>query len=471
FMDDLCPTVIPRPVARGSSTPERSSLHDAAKASVALLPEWELYQFLCGELEQYIEKGRQTVAKSESTFRVNNPSSILDYLLAPGYERLHLELDFKLLKEHARLQSKKIWYTWREMLLQPVLKSYEQSLQSLRDDQQSIRRFKESVQDSLPVLQRYQESLRQHIQAVKDRKLTLQKCDQEELQGLREAIREQSQVLNSCGDEFTRLQREQQDKTQRLEDLKRRKAELEQGIAQARETLAQNTFYTIGNLQERKERLDTLCGLHDVQLLELTPQRSRWCFRQRLLLTMDRTLEPTLNLAWVTPGAPFTQEEATNPVQSVGETQAVWESMLRDIETRVNSVTTHRTVYQRVQSLLDAWHHLDELQRDVAKVQVRSPTALSYVSETQSLLIKVFFSHYGSDRQFYISFWLRSPVITYPPPNLEWDLENVYGNTSLTMLKDCMTTTGPWPPGTFYPLANACRQVHTLLESLPVTKH
>ncbi|KAJ1657568.1 hypothetical protein IWQ61_003047 [Dispira simplex] len=472
FMDDLYPTVIPRPVARNNTTPERSSLHDAAKASVALFPEWELYQFLCGELEQYIDKGQQAVAKSEGTFRVNNPSSILDYLLAPGYERLHLELDFKLLKEHARLQSKKIWYTWREMLLQPVLKSYKQSLQSLRDDQQTIRGFKESVQDSLPILRRYQDKLRQQIQAVKDRKLTLQKCDQEELQGLREAIREQSQVLTSCEDEFMRLQREQQDKAQRLEDLKRRKAELKQGITQARETLAQNTFYTIANLQERKERLDTLCSLHDVQLLELTPTRSHWCFRQRLLLTMDRTTTPTLNLALATPDAlMMTKEGKTNTVRSLGETQAVWARMLQDIETRVNIITTHRSVYERVQSLLDAWHHLDELQRDVAKVQVRSPTVLSYVSETQSLLIKVLFSHYGSDCRFYISFWLRSPVITYPPQNLEWDLENVYGNTSLTMLKDCIMTTGPWPPGTFYPLANACRQVHTMLESLPITKY
>ncbi|RKP34697.1 Spc7 kinetochore protein-domain-containing protein [Dimargaris cristalligena] len=426
FIEGLDTSVVKRsPVTEDDSIQDRvSQLSCYAKAAASASPELELYQFLCSELDQNTQKGAQTIAKMASEMRINNPSCVLEYLLAPRPEKLELELYFKLLKTHARLHSQKMWYTWREMLLQPVLAAYDQGLAQLQADQEAVQRYSEQLQDLVPALGRYREQLRDYLVKTKERKETIARCDKEELDSLCTDIQEQSTILTNYRQDLTGLQEQQAVQTRRRDELRERIAACQAAIAQAQETAKTHAFLKAADLKARKQELTTLGSLYSLQIIEFNPTKSvRFHYRNTLTLTADLE-QPHLDLELL-PSLPC----------STDEDQGVWAGILTAIKSHVNGFPTSRGLRDRLADTMALWQRVELLQRDIVRLRVQCPTSISYLADNQMVRVRVLFFHYPSRRRFYVTFWMRCPLQTYPPSNLEWEFENVYGDTCPIDLK------------------------------------
>ncbi|KAJ1973503.1 hypothetical protein H4R34_005052 [Dimargaris verticillata] len=447
FLDDLeatakrLPVPIHDSVAPGDdSTSVRDWLQQRIQTATTTLPKLELFQFLCTELEQYIRDGQRTIQKLERELQVNNPTSVLEYLLAPGAERLDLEQYFLRLKTHARLQAKKTWYTWREILVKPVIASYTESATALREDDQALQQMASSLaaltftgqsecrksHQMSQYLLEYKQNLVQQLQTVRERKDTIAKCDQEQLQSLHREIAEQSTVLSRYRHELADLQQQHVDQQVVLNRLVEEKTTLQRTIADAQNLSKSHQFYKATDLQSIKAEVESLCTVHGVRFTDVLPHECQLTYRRALAITIPRGQHfatAPIQLQVVSPGP--------SALTMAAEDLAVWRQVVADIAQQVNEpmVKANLTPRASLTKLLGQWHMVEQLQADIHLVRAQFPTELVYLSESHLLQIKVLFFNFASRTRFYLVFWMRSPLQAYPLPQLEWEFENVYGST------------------------------------------
>ncbi|KAJ1909703.1 hypothetical protein IWQ60_011028 [Tieghemiomyces parasiticus] len=496
FIDSLDTTVIQRPPAEAPSAAELGDLSparrlgDHARVTAALAPALELYQFLCTDLTENIRKGTQTVAKLDAELRINNPSSVLEYLLAPESERLGLELYFKQLKTHARLQSKRTWYTWRAMSLAPVLDAYDRTLIDLKRDQQAMGNYRAGLTNhGAAPLRRYRDRLRDQVRRAQERKTALARCDQEELALLQERVNAQTALVTTRRDELTVGRSEQMAVEARIRSLRDQVEAAHKAINTAKATHAAHQTMTVTDLVLHRQTFTALASLHRVTLTELTASHCQLLYRQALAVRFHRSLldswpdtqsgvDLTLHFDQVTDQA----GQTSYPGSSQPDPDAdAWRAILDDLASLGNDGRP-QSLPVRLRSVFDHWDRVEHLRDDLQHLRARFRTTVSYLPETHLICIRVLFvahcpppavnptgnsapspspplTRHPVPSRFYVTFWMRSPLSVYPPANLEWEFEKVYGDVTPADLKPYMASKASPNPARRHHLTEVCGRI------------
>ena len=113
------------------------SLHDyiKAKPNLELL---ELYEFCCHELNKKIIQGRELYNEYEKTVIINNPILFKKYYSMDDKTKLLINLKIQLIRDFARLKSKKTWYDWRNQLIENLIDKLNEEINSLINDKQLL---------------------------------------------------------------------------------------------------------------------------------------------------------------------------------------------------------------------------------------------------------------------------------------------------------------------------------------------
>ena len=137
FYDDLELDLNSIPRLSITNSIELPTIHDyiKAKPNLELL---ELYEFCCNELNKKIIQGRELYNEYEKTVLVNNPILFKKYYSMDDKTKLLINLKIQLIRDFARLKSKKTWYDWRNQLTENLIDKLDEEINSLTIDKQEI---------------------------------------------------------------------------------------------------------------------------------------------------------------------------------------------------------------------------------------------------------------------------------------------------------------------------------------------
>lgn len=208
------------------SAPRDSSVSDDGKDDISLekcvvagactVPMLELYQHSCRELKKYISEGRRIVRDIESETFEENPPLFKEYMTASPEFKVLMDNQFKNVKSHARLLSKAMWYEWRMKLQEGLREGLVKIAEGMDDDEKLITKQQKLLSAVLPATLKKFEALTEEHEDLEASARELAECDPEELQATRGE-------LSSLGSDI-------QEKTRRIEELRRQLEESESGI-------------------------------------------------------------------------------------------------------------------------------------------------------------------------------------------------------------------------------------------------
>jgi kinetochore protein Spc7/SPC105 len=141
-----------RPKSSQEFTSEETTLENAIVAGACTIPELELYQHACHELKRFAKEGKQVIDELEEQTAREQPPLIQAYVHAPPHRKLVLDAQMRDMKTNARLRSKEMWYAWRSQLLEELMMGLGKIGEGLIQDDETISRLEEVVEQELPPL-------------------------------------------------------------------------------------------------------------------------------------------------------------------------------------------------------------------------------------------------------------------------------------------------------------------------------
>ena len=172
-------------------------LLDYVMAHAVTGPKLEMMYWCCHELKRYISEGEEALNSYEREVEHENPPVIVDYLLASDDMRARIEAQLKIVKNNSRLDAKRVWYGWRRQLVTGHNETLNESFENLEKDKERLKHSRKTLGEKLPQLRDLRDKLKFELSREKDIVKDLANCDRDEVAGLREAISEQSQPLES----------------------------------------------------------------------------------------------------------------------------------------------------------------------------------------------------------------------------------------------------------------------------------
>lgn len=194
-------------------------------AGACTVPEYELYSHACHEMKRYISSGREAVRQIEADVEEDNPLLFSEYLTAPPDQRAVMDTQFKNMKQHARLEARGEWYSWRSTLLGTLKAGLLSTLEDFKHDEASLSNQERLLEVVLPPLIKKQELLSTEQKQLQQRHDELNSCDREELEQTREKLIATDAELQAKRELLTQLQQELADQDARVEAVKERKVE------------------------------------------------------------------------------------------------------------------------------------------------------------------------------------------------------------------------------------------------------
>ncbi|KAI3545729.1 Spc7 kinetochore protein [Colletotrichum abscissum] len=197
---------------------EDLSLENCVVAGACTVPMLELYQHSCRELKKYISEGRRIVREIESETFEENPPLFREYMSAsPDFKNI-LDNQFKNGKTHARLESKAMWYEWRMKLQEGLREGLVRIAEGMAIDDKVLQQQQKLLSSVLPAIVSRFESLEQEHKNLRAVAEELADCDPEELETARF--------------DLAALDNDVQEKTRRVEELRKQLQEAEQDVEQ-----------------------------------------------------------------------------------------------------------------------------------------------------------------------------------------------------------------------------------------------
>lgn len=139
-------------------------------------------------MKKYISEGRSVVREIETVTFEENPPLFQEYISAPPEMKSLMDNQFKIVKTHARLLSKGMWYEWRMKLLDGLRDGLCKIGQDMHSDRESLQQQQDLLDSILPSIIQKFEQLQHEEYELRTNAEELANCDQEELSGARQRL-------------------------------------------------------------------------------------------------------------------------------------------------------------------------------------------------------------------------------------------------------------------------------------------
>lgn len=139
-------------------------------------------------MKKYISEGRSVVREIETVTFEENPPLFQEYISAPPEIKTLMDNQFKVVKTHARLLSKGMWYEWRMKLLDGLRDGLCKIGQDMGSDRESLQQQQDLLESILPSLLQKFEQLQQDENELRTTAEELANCDQEQLSEARQRL-------------------------------------------------------------------------------------------------------------------------------------------------------------------------------------------------------------------------------------------------------------------------------------------
>lgn len=146
FYDDLELDITSITRSSMTGTTEVPTMEDYIKSrpQLGLL---ELYEFCCQELNKNIINGREIYGDFEKNIEINNPALFKKYYKLDEKDKLLTNIKLQLIRDYARLQSKKTWYSWRSQLIESLISQLDVDIENMESDKKRLTSAIEQVNE------------------------------------------------------------------------------------------------------------------------------------------------------------------------------------------------------------------------------------------------------------------------------------------------------------------------------------
>ncbi|KAJ4990474.1 chromosome segregation protein [Stagonosporopsis vannaccii] len=240
-------------------------------AGACTVPEYELYSHACHEMKRYISSGREAVRQIEADVEEDNPLLFSEYLTAPPDQRAVMDNQFKNMKQHARLEARGEWYSWRSTLLGTLKAGLLGTLEDFKHDEASLSNQERLLDVVLPPLIEKHEQLSTEQKQLQQRHDELNSCDREELEQTREKLIATDADLQAKRELLRQLQQEVADQDARIEAVKERKVECLAEIKAAERVREECRGWSTTEVRDLKAKVTALENAHGWSITSASP--------------------------------------------------------------------------------------------------------------------------------------------------------------------------------------------------------
>lgn len=185
-----------------------------------------------------ISAGRSLTKQIEKRAKEDNPPLFQEYRVSPPDVQAVMDMQFKDIKEFARLQAKQKWYDWRMSLMETLKQAAADGLKPLKEDEQTLHERNHLAEKALPSLADKHQKIELQAKTLRTRQAEIAACDPLELENAR---RQLDALLKSI-----------EDKKAEAESCEVMVRELDQSLSTREETKAR-LLHEIENAERVKE--------------------------------------------------------------------------------------------------------------------------------------------------------------------------------------------------------------------------
>ncbi|KAL0935136.1 chromosome segregation protein (Spc7 kinetochore protein) [Colletotrichum truncatum] len=358
---------------------EDMSLERCVIAGACTVPMLELYQHSCRELKKYISEGRRIVREIESETFEENPPLFREYMSASADFKNILDNQFKNGKTHARLESKAMWYEWRMKLQEGLREGLVRIAEGMDSDEKLLAQQQKLLSSVLPgIVSRFAELEQEHgnLKAAADE---LADCDPEELEIARSDLAEVERDVQEKTQRIAELRQELEDAERGIEALTQEKQQCYEDIKEAEKIREECRGWSTSEISALKDRVDALEKQHGWAVTGVSGSQISMTYRREIELVFDitsfqpRKKNSRIDLWYIA------ANRENHPVPSTPEK----EFFLQCIRDHVRALQQSRTkIADLLHMVRTAWDKANSTSTHVRQLNITFPTTVNRTSDS-----------------------------------------------------------------------------------------
>ncbi|UZJ51430.1 hypothetical protein CBS101457_000750 [Exobasidium rhododendri] len=171
-----------------------------SKAACAMIPYLESLAKICEELRLKVQQGRQWILEYEERFLRSPPLYVKEVTSMTNKEERQAAIQlFAIQRSSARAKALKEYYLWRieKQFDDKVMMEWERARMKLKEDLNYINGKAQEIKGRvIPILSQRHGKLAEDVREEVERRASIEGCNEEEMEGLYQAMADQSVELN-----------------------------------------------------------------------------------------------------------------------------------------------------------------------------------------------------------------------------------------------------------------------------------
>ncbi|CAG8546308.1 7869_t:CDS:10 [Ambispora gerdemannii] len=284
---------------------EEPKLADYVNAVAVIHPQMEMYE---SNSVFFMEQDRSLRTKISKTESNEDHQHLLQQYLdtTPDVKEL-IKPRFRIIKKYCRLAAKKEWHDLRETQLEDLRKRLEDNLLTLEKDKEKAESSSKIISELLPKLRNYRQELANKLAVAQARQSEIEKCDQEQLMNMVEAVEEQNTQISKFQNDLKRVIADRDIIQQKINDLKIEMERSREKIEKAKYTVNEDKIYTKEDIKKARDYYYRLQEQYSWRPLTISPQTIEMVYDNHLYVRLDME-----SIIWNEEGGEMMDEQKGN---------------------------------------------------------------------------------------------------------------------------------------------------------------
>ncbi|CAG8446416.1 3360_t:CDS:10 [Ambispora leptoticha] len=264
---------------------EEPKLADYVNAVAVIRPQMEIYESNSVFFMEQDKILRRKISKAESN--EDYQPLLRQYLdITPDVKEL-IKPRFRIIKKYCRLAAKKEWHDLREAQLEDLKKRLEDNLLTLKKDKEKTETFSKIIRELLPKLRIYHQELANKLATAQARRNEIEKCDQEQLMNMVDAVEEQNTQISKFQNDLKRVIADRDAIQQKINNLKIEMKRSLESIEKAKYTIDENKVYTKEDIKKARDDYYRLQEQYSWRPITISPQIIEMIYDNHLYVRLD----------------------------------------------------------------------------------------------------------------------------------------------------------------------------------------
>jgi kinetochore protein Spc7/SPC105 len=294
-----------------------------------------------------------------------------------------MNIQLQQLKDHARLQSKKIWYDWRTQLTENLLHELNIRLQNMLNDKENLTTDLVKVDELRTISKERLESLRNRMDHVKQLKQKLSGLDKDELLRIKESLLKAGSELLSLKNDLENKNKQFEDMSSKIRQKSLQHEHLQREISECKKILSRHRNYSREEIALLTLRFNFLQQYSKLVFISMNDKI--------MVFEYDKTFKVSFNFGDFSDPHSLTVSVITNEGTKAenGRGYVVKHKFLEELTISILKKEKASKMIDKFQVFVKIWKQAKQFDKDIFKIGLICPVSFDLKDST----LKVSFSY------------------------------------------------------------------------------